>query len=129
MKLRVLIVDDMDSMRLLVTQYLRRHDDVEVVGEAVDGNEAIKKAKEFTPDVVLMDISLPGMSGLDVTRKIKSFLPHVRIYLFSAYEVDEFRELVIDSPADGFIQKSCLKPELLDMIGKELGLRETKKKD
>jgi DNA-binding NarL/FixJ family response regulator len=123
MKLKILIVDDMDSMRLLVTQYLRRIDEVTVVGQAVDGEEAIRKAKESNPDIILMDISLPGGSGVEVTRKIKALLPKVRVYLFSAYEVDEFREIIDNSPADGFIQKSCLKPELIEMIQKELERR------
>jgi DNA-binding NarL/FixJ family response regulator len=119
-KLKILIVDDMASMRMLVTEYLRRNAQVVVVGEAGTGDEAISKVKEFSPDIVLMDISLAGVSGVEVTRKIKSNFPCVRVYLFSAYDVDDYRNLKLNSPAEGFIQKSRLKLELQQMIDTEL---------
>ncbi|MGD1046528.1 MAG: response regulator transcription factor [Bacteroidota bacterium] len=119
-KLRILIVDDMASMRLLIKQYLCMHEAVVVVGEASDGEEGLKIAQESQPDVVIMDVSLPGASGVEVARKIKSFLPNTYVYLCSAYQLSEYRELKLDSPADGFIQKSSMKPELQAMIQKEL---------
>ena len=119
-KLRILIVDDIDMMHVLVTQYLIKNDDVVIVGEACDGEEALKKAQECSPDVILMDMSLPDTSGVAIARKIKAILPKVCIYLCSAYPVDEYRELGMNSFADGFIQKSSLKLELLSMIKKEL---------
>jgi CheY-like chemotaxis protein len=120
MKLRILIVDDMPSMRLLIKQYLCSNEAVIVVGEATNGEEALKKAQESQPDVVILDMSMPGLSGVEVARKIKSFLPNIYVYLCSAYELKEFRELNLDSPADGFIQKSSMKPELQMMIRREL---------
>jgi DNA-binding NarL/FixJ family response regulator len=119
-QLKILIVDDMASMRLLVTEYLRRIPNI-VIREASNGDEAISQVKEFSPDIVLMDISLAGMSGLEVTRKIKSGFPNIRIYLFSAYDVGEYRDLNYNSLSDGFIQKSRLKMELQQMIQTELG--------
>ena len=127
-KLRILIVDDITSMRLLIKQYLRMNDEVLVVGEASNGEEALSKVQELQPDVVIMDMSLPGGSGVEVARKIKSMLPNIYIYLCSAYELDEFRDLNLDSPADGFIQKSSMKPELLAMIRKELERKNIVKK-
>jgi CheY-like chemotaxis protein len=118
-QLKILVVDDMASMRALVTEYLRRITNIDV-READNGDEAISQVKEFSPDIVLMDISLAGISGVEVTRKIKSDFPHVRVYLFSAYDVDEYRDLKQDSPGDGFIQKSRLKTELQQMIQTEL---------
>jgi len=120
MKLRILIVDDMAPMRLLIKHYLRSNEAVMVVGEASDGEEALIKAQESQPDVVILDMSLPGASGVEVARKIKSLLPNIYIYLCSAYELNKYRELSLDSPADGFIQKSSMKPELQAMIQKEL---------
>jgi len=120
MKLRILIVDDMASMRLLIKQYLHLNEAVNVVGEASDGEEALKKAQESRPDVVILDMSLPGESGVEVARKIKSLLPNTYVYLCSAYQLNEYRELNLDSPADGYIQKSRMKPELQEMIQKEL---------
>jgi len=117
--LKVLVVDDMASMRMLVTEYLRRNSNI-IVGGAANGQEAISQVKDFLPDVVLMDISLAGTNGVEVTRKIKSDFPKIRVYLFSAYDVDEYRELHQDSPCDGFIQKSRLKTELQQMIQTEM---------
>ena len=118
-KLKVLVVDDMASMRVLVTEYLRRITNI-FVADASNGDEAISQVKEFAPDIVLMDISLAGISGVEVTRKIKSDFPNIRIYLFSAYDVDEYRDLEHNSLCDGFIQKSRLKTELQQMIKTEL---------
>ena len=70
-KLRILIVDDIASMRLLIKQYLRMNDEVLVVGEASNGEEALSNVQELQPDVVIMDMSLPGGSGVEVARKIK----------------------------------------------------------
>lgn len=120
MKLRILIVDDMASMRLLIKQYLCMNAAVIVIGEASDGEEALRKAQESQPDVVILDMSLPGESGVEVARKIKSLLPNTYVYLCSAYQLNEYRELNLDSPADGYIQKSSMKPELQTMIQKEL---------
>ena len=119
-QLKILIVDDMASMRILVTEYLRRTDHVVVVGEASTGDEALAQVQMHSPDIVLMDISLAGVSGIAITRRIKSSFPHIRVYLFSAYDVDEYRDLKNDSPGDGFIQKSRLKTELQQMIQTEL---------
>jgi len=118
-QLKVLIVDDLASMRMLVKEYLRRIANI-VIREAGNGDEAISQVKEFSPDVVLMDISLAGVSGVEITRKIKSDFPQVRVYLFSAYDAGEYRDLKYDSPSDGFIQKSRLKTELQQMIQTEL---------
>jgi two-component system, NarL family, competent response regulator ComA len=117
--LKVLIVDDMASMRVLVKEYLRKNTNI-IVAEAEDRDGALLQTKEFSPDVVLMDISLEGISGVEVTRQIKSGFPGVRIYLFSAYNVDEYRGIENDSLYDGFIQKSSLKTELQQMIQTEL---------
>jgi DNA-binding NarL/FixJ family response regulator len=119
-KLRILIIDDTASMRLLVKHYLRRNESVIVVGEASDGVEGLKKVQEYKPDVVILDVSLPGESGIEISRKIKSLLPGSFVYLCSAYDLSEYRELKHDSLVDGFIQKSSMKPELDAMIRKEL---------
>jgi len=117
--LKVLVVDDMASMRILVTEYLRRIADI-LVEEAGDGDGALSRVKMFSPDIVLMDISLSGTSGIELTRKIKSSYPHIRVYLFSAYDIEEYRKMQVDFPGDGFIQKSRLKTELEQMIQIEL---------
>jgi len=120
---RVLIVDDTDTWRMLVAQYLRNFEGIELVGQGESGAEAIRKCKELKPDVVLLDISLPDGKGVDIARQIKEFDKTIKVYLYSAYEVGEIRELAIDSPADGFIQKSALKTELLTVLKHEVEAR------
>jgi DNA-binding NarL/FixJ family response regulator len=123
MQLKILIVDDVQSMRSLVKQYLRRHNEIILVGESGNASDAVEKAKALSPDLILMDISLAGVSGVEVTKEIKSFLPNTRIYLFSAFELDELRDILLNSHADGFVQKSNIKVELEAMVEKEIALR------
>ncbi len=120
MKLRVLVVDDTDMMRKLVQQYLDQSAVASMVGEASNGEEAIARAKECKPDIVLLDMNLPGKRGADVARDLRSIVPGVRIYIFSAYDVNEFKELDIHLSVDGFVQKSSLKSGLEEMIRKEV---------
>ncbi|HVN48481.1 MAG TPA: response regulator transcription factor [Bacteroidota bacterium] len=118
--LKILLVDDLDAMRSLVRLFLRRHSSVEVVAEAANGEQAIELCRQHRPDVVLCDISLPGSSGVDVGKHLKQIYPSMRVYLYSAFEMSEYRELQHNSPVDGFIQKSALKNELAAMIEREL---------
>lgn len=120
MKLKIFIVDDADIMRKLVQQYLGQNEAVAIVGEATSGEEAIAKAKESQPDVVLLDVNLPGMSGAEVVRRLRPIIPNIRIYFFSAYEVNDLKDLNLNIPVDGFIRKSSIKAGLLEMIQKEV---------
>jgi DNA-binding NarL/FixJ family response regulator len=120
MKLKVLVVDDTDMMRRLVRQYLDQSGDASVVGEASDGEEAIAKARDCKPDIVLLDMNMPGKRGVEVARELRSIVPDVRIYIFSAYDINEFKELDIQLTVDGFVQKSSLKSELEEMVRKEV---------
>ncbi len=118
-KLRILIVDDTETWRMLVAQYLRPMKEVEIVGQAVGAEDAVMKCRELLPDIVLLDISLPDGKGVDVARRIKEIDRRISVYLYSAYELGEIRELAVDSPADGFIQKSSLKAELQSVLRAE----------
>jgi DNA-binding NarL/FixJ family response regulator len=118
--LKIIIVDDLEAMRSLVRLFLRRHPSVEVVAEASNGQQAMELCKQCQPDVVLCDISLPGSSGVEVGSHLKQLYPAMRVYLYSAFEMGEYRELKLNSPVDGFIQKSALKAELAAMIEREL---------
>jgi len=119
-KLRILVVDDVEYMRKLVQQFLLRMENVEVVGEASDGEEAIRQVQLYKPDVTLLDMSMPEISGVDVARKIKEIHPGSRIYFFSAYDIEDFKNLVKEMLVEGFIQKASLKDELLKMVQDEL---------
>ncbi len=119
-KIGILIVDDQDYMRKLVLQFLSNNASVAVVGEASNGDEAIREAQGKKPDVILLDMSMPHTSGVEVARKIRSLIPEARIYFFSAYDLEDFKNLVHNAPADGFVKKSSLKKDLYQMIQTEL---------
>jgi DNA-binding NarL/FixJ family response regulator len=123
--LKILLVDDLEAMRSLVRLFLRRHPSIEVVAEASNGQQALELCKQHLPDIVLCDISLPGSSGVDVSGQLKQLYPAMRVYLYSAFEMSEYRELELNSPVDGFIQKSALKTELAAMIERELERKKT----
>lgn len=119
-KLRILIVDDTDTWRMLMAQYMRPMKEIEIAGQAQNAAETLKKCRELSPDVVLLDISLPDGKGVDVARQIKELNPSIKVYLCSAYELGEIRELALNSPVDGFIQKSSLKAELQQVLRAEI---------
>jgi two-component system, NarL family, response regulator NreC len=118
--LKIVLVDDLEAMRSLVQLFLRRHPSVTVVAEASNGLQAMEVCQQHQPDVVLCDISLPGKSGVEVGSHLKQLYPAMRVYLYSAFEMSEYRDLQHNSPVDGFIQKSALKTELDAMIEREL---------
>lgn len=123
-KMKIIVVDDISSMRTLVVQFLKKISSVEIIGEAVNGDDAVQQALTKHPDILLTDLSLPDKSGLDVLKEIKSAKPDISVYLFSAYDVDEIKEFQNGNAlADGFIHKSNLKLELEAMIQKELTKR------
>ncbi|MBW1677568.1 MAG: response regulator transcription factor [Deltaproteobacteria bacterium] len=79
-----------------------------VIDQAVDGTEAMQKIKTYLPDLVFMDIRLPGESGLELTKRIKASHPEIAIIILTAYDLPEYREAAYDGGADAFIPKSSL---------------------
>lgn len=87
---RFLIVDDHDAFRLILRQMVESHPRWSILAEARDGGEAIRLAQEYLPDVILMDVVMPIMNGIEATGQIHQLLPESRVILFSAYHEDEF---------------------------------------
>ncbi len=114
--IRVLIVDDHGLVRAGVTRLLTDVPNIKIIGEAADGAEAIRLSKELEPDVVLLDIRMPGMSGLSVTRKLIRYLPDVKILVFTAYSEDPFPSRMIRSGAFGYLAKTATQEELIRAI-------------
>src|SRR5438105_716314 len=81
--LRVLIVDDHALFRRGLQMVLKQEDDIDVVGEAGDGTEAVAKSQELMPDVILMDVRMPRRSGIEATQQIKDLMPHVKILMLT----------------------------------------------
>ncbi len=115
-KIRILIVDDHPIMRDGICALLRLHDDIEIVGEASDGKESIQKALDFTPDVILMDLVMPGMDGLEATRRIRKRIPTAKVLVLTQYETKQYILSAIKAGAAGYIPKKALSSELLTAI-------------
>jgi DNA-binding NarL/FixJ family response regulator len=113
---RVMIVDDHALVREGITALLRLYDDVQVVGEAADGAEAIVNAEKLRPDVILMDIAMPGLGGLEATMEIKKRNPEVRILVLSQYDDKEYVSRFLKANVSGYILKRAVGGELITAI-------------
>ncbi len=115
-KIRVLIADDHAVVREGTRRMLEQEGDMEVVGEAVDGEEAIKLAEETRPDVAIVDISMPKLDGIEATRQIKARCPSVTVLILSAYDDDQFVFSLLEAGAAGYLLKSVRSRELIDAV-------------
>ncbi len=104
-KIRVLLVDDHTVVRQGLSTMLNLHADVAVVGEAADGNEAVEKARKLQPDVILMDISVPKLDGIEATRIIHAELPHTRIIGLSMHDKQDQADRLIEAGASAYCTK------------------------
>ena len=115
-KIKILVVDDHAIMRDGIRALLSLHDDIEIVGEASEGKEAIGKAQELAPDVIVMDIAMPGMDGLEATRRIRKRSPVVKVIVLTQYDNKEYVLSVIKAGAAGYVPKRALGSELVSAI-------------
>ncbi len=115
-KIRVLVVDDHTIVRDGICALLALAGDIEVVGEAANGSEALNKVRELTPDVVLMDITMPIMGGLEATRRICKEFPRTKVLVLTQYDDKEYVFPVIEAGACGFISKLAASSELTSGI-------------
>jgi len=115
-KISVLLVDDHSLVRRGFRHILEDARDIEVVGEAGDGAEAIKLASQLRPQLILMDCALPGISGLDATRRILQKFPEIAILMLSMHSEDTWVHQALDAGARGYILKSAVDMELVTAI-------------
>ena len=118
---RTLIVDDDGSFRRRVKELLASEPDMEIIGEAADGREAILKARELKPDLVLMDVRMPGMNGVNATRQLKNEMPEIKVLILTIFDLQEYREAAMASGASGYVIKKSLIEELMPAIRGVLG--------
>ena len=115
-ELTVLIADDHPLVREALHRALDVEEDMKVVAEASDGEEAVKLASELKPDVVVMDIVMPKVNGIEATRKIKEIAPDIAILILTAYDDDEYVLGLLDAGAAGYLLKSARGRDLAGAI-------------
>ena len=115
-RVRVLIAEDHALVRDGIRELLERQSDIEVVGEAADGEEAVQLARQLQPDIVLMDISMPRLNGVEATRIIKQSSPHIAVLVLSAYDDDAYVFAVFEAGAAGYLLKSAKSIEVVDAV-------------
>ena len=115
-KIKILVVDDHAIMRDGIRALLSLHDDLEIVGEASAGKEAIDKAQELAPDVIVMDIAMPGIDGIEATRCIRASSPAAKVIFLTQYNNKEHVLATIKAGAAGYIPKKAVSSELVSAI-------------
>jgi two-component system response regulator NreC len=114
--IRILIADDHGVLRAGLRAMLDAEPDLQAVGEATTGQEALRLADELHPDIVLLDISMPGPSGIEVTQQLKAALPDIRVLILTVHEDEMLLRGAIQAGAAGYITKGAIKPELINAI-------------
>ena len=116
MTIRVLVADDQPLMRTAYDMTLRGETDMELVGEAADGQEAVEQARRLRPDVILMDVRMPVLDGVEATRIVGAEDPSVRILILTTFDLDEYVVEALRAGASGFLLKDVRPDELVQGI-------------
>ena len=121
--LRVLVVDDNESVRRSICQILHSETDIEVICQAVDGADAIHQARQHHPDLVLLDITMPTMNGLDAARILKREFPAMHVLIVSQHDSRGFQWAALAAGASGYVVKSNAAQDLLPEVRRIQDLR------
>lgn len=114
--IRVLIADDHTMVRQGIRLLLETQNDIQVIGEASDGIQVLQLARECKPDVVVMDIAMPNMDGMEATREIRRALPETNVLALTMYEGDEYFFKILEAGAAGYVLKRAAANELIDAV-------------
>ncbi|MFC1974705.1 response regulator [Chloroflexota bacterium] len=115
-KIKILIADDHAVVREGTRQILEQEPDLNVVAEAGDGEEAVRLAGDFKPDVAIIDIAMPKLDGIEATKQIKALYPAVAVLILTAYDDDQFVFSLLEAGAAGYLLKSVRGRELIDAV-------------
>ncbi|MGW5782226.1 response regulator [Streptomyces sp. NPDC003863] len=116
MTIRILIADDEALLRMAFGTVLETQPDMEPVGEAADGDQAVRLARELRPDVVLMDVRMPGTDGIEATRQVVGVSPQSRVLILTTFDLDEYAFAGLRAGASGFLLKNTRPDEFLGAI-------------
>ena len=114
--INVLLVEDHELYRMGLSMLLSKADDINLISEAADGIEGIKKARELSPDVILMDIGLPNIDGIEATQRIKDFNPDIKILIFTSRDSENDVFEAFKAGADGYIMKGATPEQTISAI-------------
>jgi len=114
--IRILVVDDYEHWRRKISQLLQVHPEWQVVCEVSDGLEAVQKAEELRPDLILLDIGLPGLNGIEAARRIRQLSPNSRIVFLSADNSQDVVQVALSTGAQGCVHKTRASNDLLPAI-------------
>lgn len=115
-KIKVLLAEDHVIVREGTRELVRRQPDMEVVGEAGDGEEAVELASKLRPDVLIMDIAMPRLNGIEATKRVKALCPTAAVLILTAYDNDQYIFALLEAGAAGYLLKNVRGSELIDAI-------------
>jgi two-component system response regulator NreC len=115
-KIRLILADDHTLFREGIRLLLERQDDIEVLGEAADGRQAVELTRRLQPGVVLMDLGMPELNGLEATRQIHQLVPSARVLVLTMHDTDDYFFRVLEAGASGYLLKEAAPTELISAI-------------
>ncbi|SCT20217.1 response regulator transcription factor VraR [Staphylococcus caeli] len=118
MTIKVLFVDDHEMVRIGISSYLSTQSDIDVVGEGKSGKDAIEKAHQLNPDLILMDLLMDDMDGVEATEQVKKDLPHIKVVMLTSYIEDQEVYRALDSGVDSYILKTTSASDIAEAIRK-----------
>jgi len=115
-RIRIIIADDHGVVREGTRELLQKEVDLDVIGDAGDGEEAVRLSREFKPDVAIVDINMPRLNGIEVTKQVKALSPKTAVLILTAYDYDQYVFALLDAGAAGYLLKDVPGQELVEAV-------------